>query len=147
MEHLRQYVSKNYPVESFVDRKTHAALGLRCWELLDPEMIQVIDVLTKFYGKKILVNNWKEGGTYEFSGYRPPDYVCKAIYTVHKRGGAFDIKVPGVAPAQVQIDLVKNSELWPAITRMEELAATPTWTHIDNSNRLTESPGIYIFKP
>jgi hypothetical protein len=144
---MRQYTSKNYQVECFVDKATFMKLRLRCWQLLDPDMLHVIDTLTKYYGKRILINNWKEGGSFQYRAFRPAGCGVGSVYGAHYLGRGIDFNVPDIPPAQVQIDLVKNSELWPAITRMEELAATPTWTHIDNGNRLTESPGIYIFKP
>ena len=144
---MRQYTSKNYPIKSFVDAKTFAKLGIRAWELLNPDLLFAFDTITKFYGKKLIVNNWADKGAFSYRGFRPTMCGVGYVFGAHYRGCAIDFNVPDVAPAQVQLDLVKNVELWPEITRMEDLSATPTWTHIDVSNKLMEVEGIYVFKP
>jgi hypothetical protein len=144
---MRQYTSKNYSVECFVDKATYQQFGIKSWQFLSPDILFAYDTISKFYGKKLVCNNWREGGNFQYRGLRPQGCGVGAPYGAHYRGGALDFNVPDVAPPQVQLDLVKNAELWPQITRMEDITATPTWTHIDNGNMLTEVNGIYVFKP
>ena len=144
---MRQYTSKNYPVWCFVPMQVYHVYGDRSWNFLNPNLLFAVDTISKFYGKKILINNWRDGGQLSDRGYRSPNCVIGAYESPHKRGCAIDFNVPDIAPAQVQIDLQNNYELWPEITRMESIEKTKTWTHIDCCNMPVEQKGIYVFKP
>jgi len=144
---MRQYTSKNYPVWCFVPPEIYKIYCEQSWRFTDADLIFAIDKITFFYGKKLLLNNWKEGGKFDERGFRIPSTKTGTAYSPHKMAKAQDFNVPGVAPQEVQKELIENCELWPEITRMEDIKYTTGWTHVDTCNMTIEKNGIYIFKP
>ena len=61
-------------------------------KLFDENLLIVVDKLRKALGKSITINNWKSGGQYKYSGYRPQQCKIGAPKSAHKRGIALDLK-------------------------------------------------------
>lgn len=115
------------------------------WELFDEKILVVLDRLRIALGRPITVNNWKSGGQYKFSGFRPKNCKIGAKKSGHKLGKSVDIKVKGMTPAEVLSFIQSRYNEFPEITEIEDIKFTPTWLHI--SCRHTGLNHLKIIKP
>lgn len=101
---------------------------------MDDRIMWTLDKLRDFFGKPIIVNNWKAGGTFDQRGYRD-DPATGAKYSAHRFGRAVDFDITGTTAEQFR-QMVKKGALaneLKHITRIEETAKGKpiTWIHID----------------
>ena len=124
------YRPEHFIIEELVDEKTFNDRGQKAFDLLEPKMLWTIDQLRKIYGS-ITINNWKWGGQFQYSGFRPKHCLTGAAYSQHRLGKAFDLKFKDHEPAKIREDIRNNPdrEEFKYITCVEE--DTPTWLHID----------------
>ncbi len=125
------YIMRNFKAHELVDEKTFKQFGPQATTLFRDEILQGLDELRDLLNRPLIVNNWKDGGQYEWSGLRTIDYFGGAKWSAHRIGCAFDVKCPTMAPTKLQEFILKRSAegLLKGIKRME--LATATWTHID----------------
>jgi hypothetical protein len=116
------------------------------WLFINPSIIRVIDFLRKIHGP-IIVNNWHIGGNYSESGLRDFSTSTGASYSIHKFGGAMDLKFSKTTPKEVFEYILDNKEKMfeLGLRRVENITATPTWLHVDSAN--THSDTVVIFNP
>lgn len=79
-------------------------------------------------------------------GLRPPDDVDGSKYSIHKQGQAFDLEPVNGKHKEFYLfckNLINNGELM-AFNTMEDIAFTPTWTHMAKMNH---SLKLVIIKP
>lgn len=115
--------------------------GERAWELLHPGMLQALDGLREKFGP-LLIN---DGRTFKESGLRRWDTTTGAKYSMHKFGCALDLKPHACQPKDIYDYLLAHPDEFPAIKAVENIAATPTWVHVDGRNG--DWPGIQVVNP
>lgn len=127
------YKPKHFILQELVDRQTFADLGERGWMLFRPDALRMLDDLREFLGAPCTVNNWHRNGQYQFSGFRPMTFAQGAKYSAHRLGCGFDLKVSGMTPAQAwaKIQAHPGHTLLSRLLRVEDVAFTPTWLHVD----------------
>ncbi len=121
---------KHYTIYELVHPDIAARCGEHAWSLLDPRMLTVLDWLRDRLGP-IVINDYLWGGGFKNSGLRT---TFGSPGSAHRFGCGFDLKCRDIDPPDVH-QFVKNNEqkLYSlGLRRVEHLAATPTWTHIDN---------------
>lgn len=126
-------VSQNFTLQEFVPEIVHKQFGDKAIQFVDPKIIQVVETLRQFIGKPVTVNNWNSGGQYQESGFRHPYTDTGAKLSQHKFGRAADVKVEGMTSKQVYDFVIVNKlKLMAAgLTTVENIAATPSWVHLD----------------
>jgi len=110
---------------------------------IDPILVEALESISDFFDRKVIVNNYKDGGVLKFRGYRPPTFTDGAANSMHRYGAAADFNVSGLSDHEVRDTIMKNMNKFPLITRME--INTTGWTHIDIKR--TDRKEIVLFKP
>jgi len=139
------YKSKHFKVYELVDPDTFKIYGEGAWRFFSPEALQMIDGVWEYCnsiiipGKTvIIINDWKWGGLYKWSGFRT--IFCKegSDRSFHRQASGFDLKIKGIRTLAeydfLRDEIVKNKDhpCLKGIMGME--IGTPTWLHIDDRN-------------
>lgn len=151
----RVQVTDHFYLDELVDPAIYGALGARAVRLLDMRIVQGIEFLrAEELGDDhpVTINNWataKPGQkVYKESGLRSFTTRTGATYSLHKYFRGFDLKAAGLTPMQLHARILKHEKYFienQMITRMEDVKATPTWTHVDNA--YTGKSFIEVFMP
>jgi len=133
----------SFVIEEFVPPITYGKWGNRSTWFINMKVVLFSQWLKDRCGDaSVTINDWKWGGPYQYSGYRPPDCDIGAKESSHKRGLAIDVKVKGWHPDRIR-KLIKDN--FKFLNEKFEVSGyeldTPTWTHIDF--RWTNSTVIY----
>lgn len=140
-------VSFNFYLDEFIDPITYSQYGANSIWFIDQRIITIAQLLRDISGKPVTINNWLTGGYYKESGLRRPATNTGAYLSLHKFGKAIDPKVKDLVVPEVH-HLIHA--FWPrfkeaGLTTIEDLALTPSWTHMDC--RQTNLKEILIVKP
>jgi hypothetical protein len=139
---MQYYKPEHFDIVELVPRSVHEDLGEKAWLLFDPLILMTADQIRDFFGAPCFVNDWANGGTREYRGFRPSDCVVGASYSQHRFGRALDISVTGVTGTQVRDVIMNHQEHFPFITRIED---DVPHLHVDCA--LVFHRGIYLFTP
>ena len=125
-------VSEIFILEEFVDPDTFQKFGKKSLWFIDPKIINIIQYIRMAIDKPITVNNWHTGGTYQQSGFRPPQSMIGAKMGQHRFGRAADIKCD-IPLADLFDFMTKNFKILSSLglTTIENIEKTPTWLHLD----------------
>lgn len=141
---LASYRTKHFALQELVSPEVYKARQDLAWDLLRPGALVALDALRDRYGR-IVVNNWNAGGPLKESGLRGWECETGARWSMHRFGGAFDLKFGSVTPQEVFRDILAHPEQFPQITTLEDVAVTPTWLHFDVRNHARG--GIWVVRP
>lgn len=133
------YRPLHFQIWELVDKKTHLKFGDDSLMFFNPIALQMLDGVRDFLGAPLIVNNWKEGGAFEFSGFRPKWCRVGVDYSQHRLGNAFDIKPVRMSIENAFIKIIngQTDERLKYLNCMEDIQFTqlPTpWLHIDSRN-------------
>ncbi|MDP2682025.1 MAG: hypothetical protein Q8P28_04340 [Deltaproteobacteria bacterium] len=119
-----------------VPKDTYEKFGGNSFMFFPANALQMIDGLREFLGVPLFINNWHDGGDYEYSGLRPITCKIGAVYSQHRLGQAFDIKPLRMTIGAAYKKIMDNiSDEWlKYITVIENIEYTPTWLHVDCRN-------------
>ena len=141
--------SKYFKIEELVSKQVYEKYKEKCWEFINPRIINFLNQLREDLGKPIIINNWKSGGEFQQRGLRTnkdPLVLNKTgLYcSQHCFGNAVDFNVKGMETKEVYDYIIKNySNYKDYITRMENINSAPTWIHVDCAN--TDKNELTIF--
>lgn len=124
-------VSKNFHIKEFVPKEIYNKWGANSIWFVDERLIRLVQFLRDEFGP-ITIN----GGSYNLSGFRPPDSKIGGKLSQHRFGRAVDLKFKDHTVQDVYKAILKNESHWmnKGLTTMENIAATPSWLHIDIRN-------------
>ena len=139
------YKPHYFQIHELVDKKTYLKFGDDALMFFNPIALQMLDGLRDFLGVPLIVNNWRQDGPYEFSGFRPSWCQVGAEYSQHRLGNAFDIKLQFtgklINPVRISIENAfikiingQADERLKYLNCMEDIQFTPSWLHIDCRN-------------
>lgn len=130
------YNPKYFNMWELVNQETYLKFGDSAIMLLNPLLLITLDGLREILGVPLIVNNWREGGTYEYSGYRPIDCTIGAKYSQHRLGNAADIKPLRMTIGDAFNKIINNKEdeRIKELTTIENIAYTPSWLHVSCQN-------------
>lgn len=137
------YRPKHFKLQELIPPDIYQQRGEAAWELLDARLLITLDALRDELGA-LTVNNWHLGGTYKESGLRSMESTTGASWSQHRFGRAADCKFV-ITPSETRDYIIANQSLFPYLTTMENVDATPTWLHIDVRNN--PSAEIRIVNP
>jgi hypothetical protein len=137
---------KYFKMEEIVDKNTFENFGRSAWPLFPPYSLDMLDNLREFFGVPVIVNNWLEGGQFQFRGYRPSWCNVGSSGSYHRKGMAFDCDVEGYTAEEARQKILANqdNELLKLINRME---ANTSWLHTDCKPLIYPQERIYVFNP
>lgn len=129
----------------------YARRGVKGLEVVNPLMIEFLEVLRVHLGVPLLVN----GAGYTQSGVRGRGFYSTAkkyadSLSQHKYGNAVDVKAKGMEAHDVRKHVIENKHLYPMISFIEvgpvwkdDKEVPQTWSHFDCRSRITEDPIRY----
>lgn len=139
------YILKNFQIQELVDRKTFQKFGKQAQMFFREEALAALDDLRNELGRPLIVNNWYDGGEYEWSGLRTMDCYTGAKWSAHRVGAGFDVKCLTMVAPRVQ-EFIRNKHKEGKLQKIRRMELdTPTWTHIDTI--ATPYAYLYEFKP
>lgn len=148
-------LSKNFLLEEFIhpDIFNHPAIGERAEDFLHPSLVVTAEALKRNLTGElsgdvveiVTINNWVWNGVYQDSGLRLPTGSVGAPLSSHRFGNTMDPKYKHHTAAQVYDHILDNQELYPFISRMENILKTPTWNHIEVGD--VRVGAIIVFNP
>ena len=123
---------KHFQLQELVSKETFDAMGEDAWHLFSAEALIALDDLRDFFGLPITVNDWAEGGEFQWRGYRTPEKATAlgSPNSRHRFGDAFDCDIRGVTAdhARAMIIAAKNN---PYLIRIQRLEEGVNWVHFD----------------
>jgi len=144
------YICKHFILQELVSPIVFKAYPANLiWGMFDSAILKDLDQLREDWGSAITINNWHLGGQYSESGLRcNADAIVKShpapYLGGHNLAKGFDLKpVDPKRTKELHAFIIKNQKKYPAIRRMENIAKTPTWVHVDGIGT-TQAP-IIIF--
>jgi hypothetical protein len=114
--------------------------------LFDQRLLFTLDCLREQFGLAI-VNNWMNGGVWEYRGWRPPEYKLCAPLSQHYFGRAVDMNFREHSASSVRNWLQVNykTELESKRYIIRRIERDTSWLHIDVGNSV--SADIEYFNP
>ena len=142
-------VSDHFELNEFIDPVTLAEIGDDAVKLIDSKLFAIAELLRKVTGKPVVINGTLSGHTYTESGYRRQDSPTGAKKSAHKEGKAIDCKVVGMSTPAVHTLILAHEKAFydVGVRQMEDVAYTPTWTHLSTRGIDNTSKKIQIIKP
>lgn len=125
------YRPTHFGLEELVDKKTFEDHGENAWNLLDESLLKVIDELREAHGKPVYCNNWDQGGTTQWRGYRPRYCPIGAPMSMHRKGMAFDLTLEGLTGEQAR-ELVRKLHALGRLQGIRRIERKVSWLHIDS---------------
>lgn len=115
--------------------------------LIDERLLRIIDMVRKWAGVPLTVNNWEMGGNRNESGLRDPNTSTGAPKSAHKEGKAVDI-ISNIKTAQeLWMIIEQHKDELPCNIRIEKTSSGKpiTWLHIDVNASPSQIEKIYYF--
>ena len=140
-------LTNNFRLEEFIDPDTFKKYGEQSIWFIDVRIVTLAQFIRERIGKPCTVNNWHSGGSYQYSGFRPPTCSIGAKLSQHRFGRGIDLKVKGMTADELRQDIENNYSIYrkAGLTTIEDGAYAPTWCHIDI--RETGLDTLKIVKP
>ena len=140
-------ISDHFQLEEFVPPNVFQTWGANAVWFVDPRLIELAEFVRTFFNKPVIINDWHRGGQLQYRCFRDQETNVGAKLSQHRMGRAMDFNISGMTPQEVYSAILANSGAFmkAGLTSMEDISATPTWTHIDI--RQLTPPTIKIVQP
>jgi len=134
-------VTKSFNIQDLVSRKTYNMYQASSVQFLSSCSVYTLQEIADYFGKRVMVNTWADGGEYLYRGFRHKvDHYGKED-SQHCFGRAFDFVVCGLDSRSVfQAIKRRRDELFPLIGALH---GTPDKVHFDT--RFTVDNKLIIF--
>ena len=109
-------------------------------------LYKVPQQLRDHFGKTVTINNWADGGSFKYRGFRPFGCGVGAEKGMHYIGLAIDINIDGLTQEEILNEVVKNRQKFPLLTSYEDLGFTKGWNHFDGRN-IVYKENLFCVKP
>lgn len=123
-----------FDLREFVSHAQWQAYGEGVIKFIDPRIVDGMTFLRQWFDAPIIINNWHTGGRFQERGLRALNTTTGARMSQHKFGRAVDFNVQGLTAHDVYVRIIDGWDkvrLFTEFTTIEDVADTPTWTHID----------------
>jgi len=144
----RLKATTDFYVDELICPEVYKVLGAtRSLTLISPKLINVVQGVRTLISSPITINNWYNGGRFEYSGLRPYNCPIGAKASYHKTGEAADLKFSTITP-EIALELIeKHIDIFWALglRAVENIAYTKTWLHV--SVQETNMNELKVFNP
>jgi hypothetical protein len=142
-------LTTNFYLKEFIDPETYKQYGERSIWFIDYKVVNIAQRLRERLGVILYINTWP-GGSFEYSGFRPPGCLVGASKSQHKFGRAIDIKTADNRESGAQMirdEITTHYKTYKdlGLTTIEHEDFAPTWCHLDT--RQTKQSNLKIIKP
>ena len=146
-------ITKNFRIEELVHPAIVGKWGDSAISWVHCDAPKTLQKLRDHLGVPITINDYHAGGLYESSGVRLPTGGVGASLSSHRGGFGFDLKFKGLSIDAVYIHIIQNPDLYPHISRIENIEYTRSahgslgrdWLHIEICHE--RHGDIYTFRP
>jgi uncharacterized protein YcbK (DUF882 family) len=130
MERIK--LTEHFYLDEYIPKEIYLSFYSKSKWFLDPRLPILVEEIRKIFGIPLSINDWHQGGKFNYSGYRPPSSTVGATYSQHKFGRAADLHFNGVSSYepirnQIRKNFFKLKEY--GLTTIEQ--DTEGWLHID----------------
>ena len=131
-------LSKDFSLAEFVPPGIYQRYQDKSIWFIDPKIVVIAQFLRDRFGKPVTINNYHSGGDFQYSGFRDHGCMIGATNSQHRQGRAIDFRVSDMSPEEVRQDIAGNFKLYRSIGLTTIEAGTPTWTHVDCRQTLSD---------
>jgi hypothetical protein len=139
---------KYFQVWELVDQNTYEQMGVGALSLFNPQILIALDNVREYFGKRVTVNTWHEGGQFQWRGYRTVEAAHKlgspTGHEQHQAGNAFDFDVQGLSAEAVR-QKIKADQDNPLLLNIMRLEANVSCVHMDGKNLVFPEKRVYEF--
>jgi hypothetical protein len=133
--------SKHFQIQELVPKDIYEKRGDKSWELINPKLIEMIDLLKEdFPNGTITINNWSWGGDRNESGLRTDNCDNYSPTSQHSLGNAVDMIFSEYTADYIRMVVKTNPDRYPMVKGIETFIS---WVHLDCRN----SEEVKIFRP
>lgn len=126
-------ISEHFYLDELVPRSMILDRGENAIQVMDMRIIKAADMIRAELGEALYINNWYGGGSLDECGYRYFSTSTGAKWSQHKFGRALDLHCKSGPAAMLAVVKKLEQQFIDAqlLTTYENIAATPSWLHID----------------
>lgn len=124
----RFYEPKYFSIWEYVPPEIYKKYGEDAWWFVDPVQVHMDDVLREYFGVPVIINNWIDGGSRMYSGFRPCDCTVGGVLSQHRFGRASDKIFKGFDAREIQQEILKHPAIFHDIRGIE---LNVDWVHTD----------------
>jgi len=133
--------SKYFKIHELVPSHIFIKYGDNAWRFVDDRLISSIDTLKEHFPSGTLtINNYRWGGSREWSGLRTHGSKYYSETSMHSFGKAVDIIFSDYTADEVRLYIMNNKGFFPHIRGLED---TVKWVHLDTRNE----DSLVLFQP
>ena len=136
------YVPKYFTIEEIFPRSIASRLPSEyLWSLMDEKILQAADAIREYVGRRMFVNYYGM----QCRGFRDCN-ECANVggkLSAHRVGKAIDFNIEDMPTEEVYEMVLRKSNLWKGVRRIENIEKTPTWIHIDSKEHNEENIKIF----
>lgn len=145
IEEVEQKFRQYFKTYEIVSKSVFESLDTdEIYDLLTNEIKAVMVHIRESVGLPMIINNWKNGGPFQFRGYREVQCSIGAKKSQHREGNAFDFHFVGKNGEQGrELIILKAMVNLPYPIRIEEGV---NWCHVD-CKKVDNSHKINYFRP
>lgn len=143
-------ISTYFYIQEFVPEEIYTRFGEKSIWFVDKRIILLADFIRNRFKKPMTVNNWHNGGTFNYRGFRPRSYEIGGELSQHRFGRGIDFNIESITSEEIYNDIKSNNDIYlkAGATTIEDISFTPTWNHIDNRQNMSDiDDKILIVKP
>lgn len=131
----------------FVPKEIYDRWGEKSIWFIERRIVLLADFIRDRFGKAMTINNWHEGGNFNYRGFRQRSCEIGSELSQHRFGRAIDFNLQDTTPEEVYKDILDNNDMYikAGATTIEDITFAKHWTHIDI--RQSNSDKITIVKP
>lgn len=142
-------ISTHFYLYEFVPKEIYERWGDRSVWFVDRRIILLADFVRDRFGKGMIINNWHDGGQFNYRGFRQRSCEIGGELSQHRFGRAIDFNIVGLTPVEVYKDIIDNQDMYirAGVTTVEDIEYTNGWTHLDIRPSTTDTNQLLIVKP
>lgn len=143
-------LNHNFVIQDFVPHEIFQRFKRKSVRFINKDLIKMAESILDRFGQKPMINNWynkqDQDYYYNYSGYRPP--LCKigSYLSRHKQSLAIDIKLKGIQPQELEIDIINNYNKYYSNSGITTIQ-TGNKHHVHLSCEFTLNSELNIIKP
>lgn len=139
--------NKYFDVKELVSKKVYDLIGDDSVKLLDPKAVKVLENIREILGVPLICNNWADGGSRNYCGYREHKCGVGVKNGLHYKGMAFDLISNKLTAKEMRDKLEANQDklIMPIRVEKWDKNGEINWLHFDISPN-TKGHKIYFFK-
>lgn len=143
---INMQANKYFEIQELVSSNVYEQYKDDALQFLDPKALEALENVREILEVPLICNNWEEGGSREYCGYREPGCGVGVPTGFHYKGKAFDLISSKMTAQEMREKLEEEKDKLKYPIRVEKWdnKGEISWLHIDIGN--TKGKKLYFFK-